>query len=138
MRRGVLILTLALMAAVVFAVPAGAQAPPPPGVAPPGGPPTEIQRLVISRVPTKCVRRDFIIKVSLQPPTPPMGSRGSSSTRVTLDFKRVLAASPKTAFSVRVPAARLRPGQHRIGASVTGRAGGLDEQRAVKRFRRCR
>jgi hypothetical protein len=42
------------------------------------------------------------------------------------------------AFSVRIPAERLRPGRHRIGVSFTGRAGGIEDVRGAARFRRCR
>lgn len=57
---------------------------------------------------------------------------------MSLDFRRVLRVTTKTAFSVRVPAAGLRPGSHRIGVSITSRVGDLEELRAAKRFRRCR
>lgn len=140
MKRLVLTAGLALAASLVFAGPAAAQAPPPQPGTPPDAtqPPGPLQRIVIAGVPRRCVRADFVARISLQPPEPPSETRGNSSTRVTLDFRRVLRVTPQASFGVRIPARRLRPGRHRIGVSITSRVGNLEELRGAKRFRRCR
>jgi hypothetical protein len=130
-----------LMAAALLALPApalGGGTPPdgapgtPPGVAPPG----PVQKIVIAGVPSGCVRSDFVARISLQPPEPPTGTRGNSSTRVTLD-RREIRTTPQASFGVRIRASRLRPGLHRIGVSTTGSVGNVEELRGTKRFRRC-
>jgi len=140
MKRPVLITALALVASVAAGGPAAAQAPPPePGTSPGATqPPPPQQRVVISGVPSKCVRSNFVVHISVQPPEPVTGTRGASSIRVTLDVRRVLRVTPQVSFGVRIPARRLRPGRHRIGVSVTSRVGNLEELRGAKRFRRCR
>lgn len=74
MKQRIIIGALTLGASAALAVPAGAQAPPvppPPGPPQPPQPAPTPQRVVIAGVPSSCVRSNFIVRVSIQPPTVP-------------------------------------------------------------------
>ena len=111
-----------------FAVPA------PPGAGPGDDAPFEELRdaaapaVRLGALPRRCVRRAFLVRVA---------ARGETALRhviVQVDGRRVALRRSAT-FRVRIPAARLQRGRHRIDVLARDRAGDLGG--ATARFRRC-
>jgi hypothetical protein len=104
-----------------------AAAPPP---LPPAAPGVTVSRpaVTITRVPKRCVARNFKLRVKVSFPG------GIGSTNVFLDGRRIKRSS-KTSFTVKVGAKGLKSGRHRIRVVATDAAGNQRVRKAS--FGRC-
>jgi hypothetical protein len=82
----------------------------------------------ITKVPTRCTAKNFKITVRVSDPI------GIGRTDVFLDGKRIKRSS-KTRFTVKIPAASLAPGRHKIRAVATDESANSRTARA--NFQRC-
>jgi hypothetical protein len=82
----------------------------------------------LAGVPVTCRRADFIVHARA------ITSGRLRWLRVFLDGRRIASRSSKS-YPVRIPAARLRPGVHRITVEALGSLG--QRARSTTTFRRC-
>jgi hypothetical protein len=110
----------------VFNAPAGFPAGPPSG----GPPAVRLPRIKIriGGVPRRCVTGRFKARVSIS------ATYGLGRARVSLD-RRALKRSARRKFRVRVNAAHLRSGRHRLTVKASDRLGNAARRTVV--FKRC-
>ena len=84
--------------------------------------------VTINRVPKKCVARNFKLRVRVS------DDGGIDRTDVFLDGKRIKRSSKKR-FTVKIKAARLTSGKHKIRVEARDQAG--NTQTRTARFKRC-